>query len=125
MNKLVGTLFAITCFSTSALSSSLMGTGLWFWVIIASGFLVAGSQFFPKLESIGSAIAMTLGILSVFAVLLGLLASTIGGSFKIDSSTALLLFLFFLISILGFVIVRLNKKPAPSYGEIDTKSNDD
>lgn len=117
MNKFIGSLFAITCFATSALSSSMMGAGFWFWVIIASGFIVALCQFFPKFRSVGSGVALLLSILSILAVLLGLVASTIGGSFKIDNSTAFLLFLFFVISVLGFVIISLEKRALRSSGE--------
>tara|TARA_B110000858_G_scaffold198436_1_gene264957 strand:- start:2909 stop:3271 length:363 start_codon:yes stop_codon:yes gene_type:complete len=117
MNKFVGILFAITCFATSALSSSIMGAGLWFWVIIASGLIVAVCQWFPMLQSLAAGVALLLSTLSILAVLLGLLASTIGGSFNIDGSSALLLFLFFVIAVLGFVISSLYRRSMRSNGE--------
>ena len=117
MNKLIGVLFAITCFATSALSNSIMGAGIWFWVIIASGLLVAVCQWFPMLQSLAAGVALLLSTLSVLAVLLGLLASTIGGSFNIDDSSALLLFLFFVIAVLGFVVSSIYRRSVRSIGE--------
>tara|TARA_B110000444_G_C18841952_1_gene599495 strand:- start:1365 stop:1727 length:363 start_codon:yes stop_codon:yes gene_type:complete len=116
MNKFVGALFALTCFATSALSSSIMGAGLWFWVIVASGLLVAICQWFPMLQSLAAGVALLLSTLSIIAVLLGLLASTIGGSFNIDGSSALLLFLFFIIAVLGFVVSSIYRRSVRAGG---------
>lgn len=110
MNKIIGIFFAIACIATSAVSNSMMGAGLWFWVIIATGLVVAVSQFFPMLRGVGSGLALMLATLSVCAVLLGLLAATIGGSFNMDGSAAFLLFLFFVIAVLGFVLSSLYKR---------------
>ncbi len=107
MNKFIGILFAIACIATAAVSNSMMGAGLWFWIIIATGFIVAISQFFPLLRGIGSGLAFILSVFSLIAILLGLLAATIGGSFNMDSSTALLLFLFLVIAVLGFIVSSL------------------
>lgn len=117
MNKLIGILFAIACFSTSALSSSIMGVGMWFWVILAAGLLVAACQWIPRLQSLAAGVAFSLSIISILAVLLGLLASTIGGSFNIDSSSAFLLFLFFIIAVLGFVLSSLYRRSVRIGGE--------
>lgn len=111
MNKVIGILFAIRCFATSALSQSMMGAGMWFLVIIATGCLVAVSQFFPRLKGPGSGLALLLGLISLCAILLGLLAATIGGSFNMDDSSALLLFLFFLIAVFGIILASMFKKP--------------
>ncbi len=110
MHKIIGIFFAITCFATSAVSNSIMGAGVWFWVIIATGCIVAFSQFFPKIRGPGSGLAMLLGFVSIFAILFGMVAATIGGSFKMDDSSALLLFLFFIVAVLGFVLASLYKR---------------
>lgn len=107
MHKFIGALFAIACIATAAASNSIMGAGLWFWVIIISGIIVAASQFFPMLRGLGSGLAFILSVLSVLAILLGMLGATVGGSFNMDGSTALLLFLFFVIAALGFVVSGL------------------
>lgn len=87
-----------------------MGMGLWFWVITFSGFFVAISQFYPKLRGAGSGLAMFLVMLSVCAILLGLVAGTAGGSFRMDEGSSLLLFLFFNIAVLGLLLGMLHKK---------------
>lgn len=104
MNKVIAILFALACFSTSTLSSRMMGTGMWFWLIIAVGAFVAVSHFIPSLVCIGSGLALLLAGVSLCAVVLGLLAATIGGSFTIDTNSALLLSLFFIIFVLGLTL---------------------
>ena len=110
MNKIIGISFAIVCFSASALSSNIIGAGMWFWIIIITGLFVAISQYYPRLRGIGSGLAVLLSIISIIAVGLGLLASTIGGSFNIDDSFVLLLFLFFVIFALGIVLGSMYKR---------------
>lgn len=94
-----------------------MGVGMWFWVILAAGLLVAACQWIPRLQSLAAGVAFSLSIISILAVLLGLLASTIGGSFNIDSSSAFLLFLFFIIAVLGFVLSSLYRRSVRIGGE--------
>jgi hypothetical protein len=110
MNKIVGILFAIACIATSAVSGSILGVGMWFWIIIAAGVFVAVSQFIPMLRGLGSVAALLLGVISVCAVMLTLLAATTGGSFKIDNNEALLVFTFFMIAVLGFSLVGISKR---------------
>lgn len=110
MNKIIAILFAITCFATSILSNSIMGAGLWFWVILSTGLVVVASQHIESLRGVGSLFAVLLSFISVFAVLFGLVAATIGGSFHLDDNEALLLFLFFIIAILGFALGIIYKK---------------
>lgn len=110
MNRFVAVLFALACFATSAQSNSIMGAGTWFWLIIAIGAFVVLSQFVPKLAGAGAGIALLLAIISICAVLLGLVAATIGGSFRLENAEALLLFLFVLIAVFGFTLAILHKK---------------
>lgn len=110
MNKFIGILFAISCVATSWISGGLLGVGMWFWIIIAIGVFVAVSQFIPILRGLGSAAALLLGVISVCAVGLTLLAATTGGSFKLDNKEALLVFTFFMIAVLGFSLVGINKR---------------
>ena len=83
---------------------------MWFWIIIVTGAFVAASQFHQSLISFGSIAAGLLGVISILAVLLGLLAATIGGSFKLDGRESLLLFSFFLITVFGFILIRVNRR---------------
>ncbi|BFM14101.1 hypothetical protein R50073_02840 [Maricurvus nonylphenolicus] len=81
MQKIIGALFALCCFSTAAVSNSLMGAGMWFWIITGAGVFVVASQYIPQLQNVGVACAACLSVVSVGAVLMGLVAATIGGSF--------------------------------------------
>jgi hypothetical protein len=110
MNIVFAVVFAITCFATATVSNSIMGAGIWFWVIIATGAFVGVSQFIPSLQGAGAGLAGLLAILSICAVLLGLLAATVGGSFRLNESEALLLFLFFIIAVLGLTLASMHKK---------------
>jgi len=94
-----------------------MGTGLWFWVIIITGLTVAASQFIPILQSLGTVLAALLGTVSSCAVLLGLVAATIGGSFRLNDNETLLLFLFFMIAVSGFTLVVINNKSNQSVAD--------
>ncbi len=88
----------------------MLGVGMWFWIIIASGIFVAISQFFSKTQGFGAIVAALIGVISIVAVLLGLLAATVGGSFNSDDDGLLLLLSFFLIAVLGFTLAKINKK---------------
>ncbi len=109
MNKLVAILFALACFTTSFASGNILGVGMWFWIIIATGGFVAMSQFIPGLEKPGSVLALLLSMISIFAILFGFLAATIGGSFELDSREALLFASFFLVAIFGIALNRTNR----------------
>ena len=63
------------------MSNSLLGAGMWFWIILVSGLFVAVSAYIPELEMLGALVARLLALGSIGAVLLGLVAVTAGGSF--------------------------------------------
>ncbi|GJM13423.1 MAG: hypothetical protein DHS20C12_18260 [Pseudohongiella sp.] len=109
MNKIVGILFAISCLVTATVSSRMLGVGIWFWIILATGVFVAASQFLQLLRATGAAAASLLATISVLAVVLTLFAATIGGSFELDGSEGLLVFGFALIAVFGFSLARMNK----------------
>jgi len=114
MSKLFSLLFALACLSTSIVSASIVGAGLWFWVIIFVGVFVAISQCMSNaplmLKGAGAGLALLLSFISIAAILLGLLAGAIGGAFSLDASEALLLFLFFLIAVFGFIVAIRHKR---------------
>ena len=62
------------------------------------------------LRDLGAVAATILGTVSVCAVVLTLLAATIGGSFELGGSEALLVFSFTMIAVFGFSLARINKK---------------
>lgn len=115
MDKFISVLFALSCFSTAAVSNEMMGAGLWFWVIVISGVVVSVSHFIPMFKAAGAGIALLLSFLSIIAVALGLIASTIGGSFRVGNDLALLLFLFFMIAVFGFTLGVMHKKSLKKY----------
>ena len=110
VNRAVAILFAIACLVTSFASASILGVGMWFWIITAPGMFVAVSQFVPALRGFGGVAASLLAAISVIAVVFTLLAATVGGSFKLDSRETLLVFGFFMIVVLGFLLARVNKR---------------
>lgn len=108
--KLVSFCMAISCFITAFLSFQLFGEGMWFWVIIGVGLTTLIALFNDKVQPVAVVFSGLLALVSVGAVLLGLVAATIGGSFKMDSASAFLLFFFGLIAVFGSTMVYLNKK---------------
>ena len=115
MNKIIALVFAFFCFATALLSNSIMGAGVWFWVIVIIGMLVPITQYSIKFQALGVILAILLSVLSLCVVLLGLLAATIGGSFRLSDNTAQLLFLFSMITVSGIILQisskRGHKKP--------------
>jgi hypothetical protein len=67
--------------ATALMSNSLLGAGMWFWIILVSGLFVAVSAYIPELEMLGAFVARLLALGSIGAVLLGLVAVTADGSF--------------------------------------------
>lgn len=109
-NKTIALLFAASCLSAAIASNSLLGVGIWFWIILASGVFVAASQFLPVLNALGAAVASSLATISVIAVLLTLLAATIGGSFELGTRETLLVFSFVMIAVFGFILAALVRR---------------
>lgn len=91
---------------------------MWFWIIIVTGVFVAVSQFLPALRRLGAVAAFLLALISVLAVVLTLLAATIGGSFRLDDREASLVFGFFLIAASGFALARLDKRAREARREV-------
>jgi hypothetical protein len=109
MQKVIAILFAFSCFTASFVSGNLLGVGIWFWILIAIGVVVAFSQFVPALQMLGSILALLLGIISILALLFGLLAATIGGAFELDARETLLFSSFFFIAVFGIALNRVKK----------------
>ena len=123
MQKAVSILFFCFCLATSWVSSGMLGVGMWFWIIIAGGIFVGLSAFIPLLEALGVAVASMLTAISVIAVLLGLVAVfTLGDSSDFGEGVGLLLFLFAMIAISGFLLGSLQKKK--NKNNIETNENE-
>jgi hypothetical protein len=110
VEKIISVLFALFCIATALLSKSIMGAGLWFWVILLAGLFVGISAYIQGLGMIGAFIAGLLSLVSIAAVLLGLVAATIGGSFRLEGNEAMLLASFFCIALSGLILVMLCKR---------------
>ncbi|WP_421863549.1 hypothetical protein [Motiliproteus sp.] len=110
MKTISSLLFSLACFATATLSAQMMGAGLWFWIIITAGLVVGASLFSSPLTKPAVALAGCLSVISVGAILLGLVAATIGGSFNMDGDSALLLSLFAVIAISGAGRVLIHKR---------------
>ena len=110
MEKIISILFMLFCFATALISNSLLGAGMWFWIILLSGLFVGVSAYIPDLAMMGAFIAGLLALVSIGAVLLGLVAATIGGSFRLEGDEAMLLASFFCIALSGLILVVLCKR---------------
>jgi len=96
-------------FATSGLSGSMLGVGMWFWIIGATGVFVAISQFVPRLRDIGIVAASILGVIAILAALLALFVMmSIGGSGP-SNEEVLLILGFITIAVFGFSLVRVNR----------------
>ena len=76
--------------------TSIMGTGMFFGAALGASYS-------------GNASIISWIIISIIAVLLGLLAATTGGSFDSDDDGFLLLLSFCFIAMFGFALVIFNK----------------
>ena len=110
MHKTLAILFCLSCYATAYMSNSLLGAGMWFYIIVFTGSFVAASQFIQKLRAAGVVFAVLLSVVSLLSVALGLVASTVGSSSKNDTETHLLLAFFALIAIFGFSLSRAHKR---------------
>jgi hypothetical protein len=81
--------------------------------------VVGVSSFVPMF---GPAVASLLATISVFTVFLGLVASTIGDSTDLGEGLGLLLFLFAMIAVCGFVLGFLQSRKNKS--KIDINGNE-
>lgn len=82
---------------------------MWFFIIVAAGIFVSASQYHPFFRNLGNTAAFLLALISVAAVLLTLLAGTIGGSFSLGGREAWLVFSFAMIAVFGFLLPKTNK----------------
>jgi hypothetical protein len=107
---IISAVFALACACTSVLSASILGLGVWGWLTIFGGLFVGVSPYISSIQAAGRAIALVMAILSLLAVALGLLAATVGGSFRLPSDQALLFALFGMIGISSIVYSRSKGK---------------
>ncbi len=114
-------LLAVTGVAVFAVSRDIMGTGFWGAAILGFSALVAASPYVPVLLLVARPIAALASILSILAVLLGLLAATTGGSFRLPSDQSLLLALLFFLAVFGLIFAR-TKVPPPANAPTDDQT---
>ena len=108
-------IFGLACVATMWQSAQILGTGLWGWAFLAVGCFVAVGPYVAALRGPARAVALVFGILAFLAVALGLLAATIGGSFRLPDDQALLLVTFCVVGVFGIVVfkvLRSERSPA-------------
>lgn len=103
-------LFGITCIAAFGLGTYIFGPGMWGWIFLALGVFVAASPYLPRIQPAARGIALTAAVIALLGVVLGLLASTIGGSFRLPGEQALLLFLMSLIGVFGIAYSRARSR---------------
>lgn len=104
------TVFALSCIGAFFLSGRILGPGMWGWIILAAGVVVASSPYISSLTAFGRVLGLLLAVVAIGAVALGLLAATIGGRFRLPGDQALLLGLFAIIAVSGIVFFRAKPK---------------
>ena len=90
----------------AVVSINLLGAGPWALALAAFALLVILSPFVPALYSLSRPIAVIGAVLSLLAVLLGLLAATTGGSFRLPGEQKLFLLLLLIFSVSGWLFGR-------------------
>ncbi|WP_111980103.1 hypothetical protein [Algibacillus agarilyticus] len=123
MHTKIGFLFMLSCIATFLTSASVVGFGFWGWLICVIGIVSCVTQYYPRLRGLGSLLALLLALGSGITILCGLLASTIGGSFKIEDGLTLLLFMFFVTAILGLTFAIMFKKQQQTI-QVNMRSNE-
>jgi hypothetical protein len=83
---------------------------MWGLLICAAALVVVLSTFYKPLQPVARGIGATAAILSGIAIALGLLAGTIGGSFRMSPESATLLTCLGLLCIFGIVLSKSGKK---------------
>ena len=122
MESLLKTLLSAVTVAASLNSSSVLGVGLWSIVFLLLSLLLLLSIFVPRLNILSKIIARFMGISSLLAFSLLMLASTIGGSFKMSESNENIAIYLAIISFLGccFFFIKLKSQPHHTQANKDT-----
>ena len=115
-------LFILCALATAWVSATMMETGFWSMLILAGAAFVALGLFAPVVQPLVRVFAGLCATIAVMAVLLGLLAATTGGSFRLPQDVAMLLFCMGGVFVFGLGVCLLGRPPrrAPSEGEAST-----
>jgi len=98
--------FGLACIVTAGLSAQILGLGMWSAIFLVAGIIVAISPYFDPIRELTRVIGLVAAILAFLAVALGLLAATIGGSFRLPADQALLLAAIGFIGVFGVAVYK-------------------
>lgn len=114
------TVFAAACVAALWLSIRIEGTGPWGVAFLLAGALVAAAPHVGALRVPSRIVALVFAVLALLAVGLGLLAATVGGSFRLPGEQAALLAAFGVVGLSGLFVFRaLRPAGAASRGSVE------
>lgn len=111
METLLKILLSAVAVAACFYSSSILGVGLWSVAFLFLSLLLLLSIFVPRLNALSRVTARFMGGSALLAFALLMLASTIGGSFKMSESNEYIAIYLAIISILGccFFFIKSEK----------------
>ena len=80
MTNFLKLLFVVAAIVASVYSMSVFGPGLWSWIFVGAALLVLASVFVARLGPLSIVLGRVSGILSSIALVILLIAATVGGS---------------------------------------------
>jgi hypothetical protein len=110
MTSILKLLLAATAIGASLHGVNVFGLGMWPIVFSACGIVILASIFLPKLHTTAIAIAKLIGVLSLIAFILLMVAATIGGSFHLSESNQTIAFELALMAVFGCIFFLIKNK---------------
>ena len=101
ISRLMKVFLAVASASACLYGMSVFGLSPWPGAVLAAALLLFVAAFTPRLDLLSRVVGNALGVLSLLALLLLLLAGTIGGSFHLSPSNEVIAFLLFLMALFG------------------------
>ncbi len=108
MTTLLKILLSVTTLSICAYGVSIFGFSMWPILFSALSVFLLFSIYFKKLNAVAFILAKTMGILSLLAFTLLLLASTIGGSSHMSESNQIIAIALALMALFGCAFFLAN-----------------
>jgi len=110
MTSILKLLLSTTTTATCLYGVNVFGFSMWPILFSALSFFIFVSLFFSKLNTAAVVIARIMGVLSLLAFALLLLASTIGGSFNMSESNQTIAIALALMSLFGCAFFRIKSR---------------
>jgi len=101
MTSILKLLLSVTTITACLYGINVFGFSMWPILFSALSIFILVSLFFPKLNRAAFTIARIMGILSLLAFALLLLASTVGGSFNMSESNQVIAIALALMALFG------------------------